>query len=201
MFSSNEQVQQVEVIGRLLETKLKTLEEIDQEVLSLCNDDKIPQEIEESEKYLENVISCQKQINYISQQNGKPQETDPLAELIQTLPGAIAPSIPTNQVKAKLPKLVLPKFITTWMGFWDSFKSAVHDNASLTKINKFNHLRPLLEGAATRAIPRLALSSKNYDSVLEILEQRFGKTQQIISAHMEEILKLQPCLTDHPSFL
>ena len=49
-FSSNEQVQQVEVIGRLLETKLKTLEELDQEVLSLCNVDEIPQEIEESEK-------------------------------------------------------------------------------------------------------------------------------------------------------
>ena len=27
------------------------------------------------------------------------------------------------------------------------------------------------------------------------------KTQQIISAHMEEILKLQPCLTDCPSSL
>ena len=200
-FSSNEQVQQVEVIGRLLEAKLKTLEEIDQEVLSLCNVDEIPQEIEESEKYLEKVISCQKRINDISQQNREPQETNPLAGLIQTLPGAIAPSIPTNQVKAKLPKLVLPKFrgdITTWMGFWDSFKSAVHDNASLSKIDKFNYLRSLLEGAASRAIQGLALSSDNYDSAVEILEQRFGKTQQIISAHMEEILKLQPCLTDRP---
>lgn len=203
-FSSNEQVQQVEVIGRLLEAKLKTLEEIDQEVLSLCNVDEIPQEIEESEKYLEKVISCQKRINDISQQNGEPQETTPLAKLIQTLPGAIAPSVPTNQVKAKLPKLVLPKFrgdVTTWMGFWDSFKSAVHDNASLSKIDKFNYLRSLLEGAASRAIQGLALSNNNYDAAVEILEQRFGKTQQIISAHMEEILKLQPCLTDRPSSL
>ena len=203
-FSSNEQVQQVEVIGRLLEAKGKTLEEIDQEVLSLCNVNKIPQEIKESDKYLEKVISCQKRINDISQQNGEPQETNPLAGLIQTLPGAITMSVPTNQVKAKLPKLVLPKFrgdIMTWMGFWDSFKSAVHDNASLSKIDKFNYLRSLLEGAASRAIQGLALSSNNYDSMVEILEQRFGKTQQIISAHMEEILKLQPCLTDCPSSL
>ena len=201
-FSSNEQVQQVEVIGRLLEAKLKTLEEIDQEVLSLCNVDEIPREIEESEEYLEKVSSCQKRINDISQQNGEPQETNPPAELIQTLPRAIAPSVPTNQIKEKLPKLVLPKFrgdITTWMGFWNSFKSAVHDNASLSKIDKFNYLRSLLEGAASRAIQGLALSS--YDSAVEILEQRFGKTQQIISAHMEEILKLQPCLTDRPSSL
>ena len=203
-FSSNEQVQQVEVISRLLEAKLKTLEEIDQEVLSLCNIDEIPQELEESEKYLEKVISCQKRIKDISQQNGEPQEINPLAGLIQTLPGAMPPSVPTNQVKAKLPKLVLPKFrgdVTTWMGFWDSFRSAVHDNASLSKIDKFNYLRSLLEGAASRAIQGLALSSNNYDFAVEILEQRFGKTQQIISAHMEEILKLQPCLTDRPSSL
>lgn len=126
--------------------------------MSLCNVDEIPQEIKESEKYLEKVISCQKRIKDISQQNVEPQETNPLAGLIQTLPGAIVPSVPTNQVKAKVLKLVLPKFhcdITTWMGFWDSFKSAVHDNSSLSKIDKFNNLRSLLEGAASRAIKGL----------------------------------------------
>ena len=35
-YISSEQVQQLEVISRLLEAKLKTLEEIDQQVLSLC---------------------------------------------------------------------------------------------------------------------------------------------------------------------
>ena len=106
-FSPNEQVQQVDVKGCLLEARLRTLKELDQEVLSLCNVNEIPQEIEETEKCLEKLISCQERINNISQQNGVVQETNPLAELIQTLPGAIAPSAPTNQVKAKLPKLVL----------------------------------------------------------------------------------------------
>ena len=87
------------------------------------------------------------------------------------------------------------------MGFWYSYKFAVHDNVNLSKIDKFNYLRSLLEGAASQAIQGLALSGDNYDSAVEILEQRFGKTQQIISAHMEEILKLQPCLTDCPSSL
>lgn len=104
----------------MLEAKLRTSKEIDQEVLSLSNVDEIPQDIEESEKYLENVISCQERINNISQKNGEQQETNPLTELIQTLRGAIAPSVPTNQVNAKLQKLVLPNFpsdITTWMDF------------------------------------------------------------------------------------
>ena len=205
-FSSNEQVHQWEVISRLLEAKLKALEDIDQDILSLCNVDEIPQEIEESERYVEKVITCQKKISNVSQPTaGDMQEPpDPLAGLIQVLPGGVSLSVPTSQVKAKLPKLVLPKFrgeVTTWMGFWYSYKSAVHDNVNLSKIDKFNYLRSLLEGAASQAIQGLALSSDNYDSVVEILEQRFGKTQQIISAHMEEILKLQPCLTDCPSCL
>lgn len=204
-FVSSEQIQQLQVISRLLETKLKILEGIDQEVLSLCNVDEIPQEIEESEKYVEKAITCQKRISDVSQQNaGETQESNPLAGLIQAIPGVVPPPTPTNPVKAKLPKLVLPKFrgdVTTWMGFWDSYKSAVHNNESLSKIDKFNYLRSLLEGAASRAIQGLALSSDNYDSAVEILEQRFGKTQQIISAHMEEILKLQPCTSDRPSSL
>ena len=155
---------------------------------------------------MEKVITCQKKISNVSQPTaGDMQEPpDPLAGLIQVLPGGVSLSVPTSQIKAKLPKLVLPKFrgeVTTWMGFWYSYKSAVHDNVNLSKIDKFNYLRSLLEGAASQAIQGLALSSDNYDSVVEKIEQRFGKTQQIISAHMEEILKLQPCLTDCPSSL
>ena len=154
---------------------------------------------------MEQIIICQKKINDASQQtNGATQETiHPPAGLIQTLPGGI-PQQPMNQFKAKLPKLILPKFrgdVTTGKGFWESYKSAVHDNNSISKIDKFNYLRSLLEGAASRAIQGLALLSSNYDSAEEILEQRFGRLQQIISAHMDKILKFQPCTSDRPSHL
>ena len=67
--------------------------------LSLCNVDEISQEIEESEKYVEKVITCQKRINDFSQQKGQTQETNPLAGLIQTLPGSSPLSL--LQVKAR----------------------------------------------------------------------------------------------------
>ena len=67
--------------------------------LSLCNVDEISQEIEESEKYVEKVITCQKRINDFSQQKGQTQETNPLAGLIQTLPGSSPPSL--LQVKSR----------------------------------------------------------------------------------------------------
>jgi len=151
--AASEQVKQLEVIHRLLETKLKALGDIDQEILSLCSVEEIPQEIEKSERYVEKIITCQKRINDISQQNdGTMQETsNPLARLMQALPLGV-PQQPMNQVKAKLPKLILPKFrgdVTTWTGFWESYKSAVHDNENISKIDKFNYLKSLLEGAAS----------------------------------------------------
>ena len=66
-----------------------------------------------------------------------------------------------------LPKLVLPKFrgnVTAWIPFWDAFKAAVHENDSITKIDKFNYLNSLLEGAASMTIQGLSLTKANYDS-------------------------------------
>ena len=96
----------------------------------------------------------------------------------------------------KLPKLVLPKFrgdITSYRTFWESFESAVHKNVYLTNIDKFNYLLSLLEGNALRAIKGLAVTDGNYQAAISILQERFGKSQQIISAHMDELLKLSPC--------
>ena len=79
-------------------------------------------------------------------------------------------------VQAKLPKLTLPRFhgeITHWITFWDSYKSAVHNNPALSKVAKFNYLNSLLEGAAKRSIQGLTLSDANNDSAVEILEQCF----------------------------
>ena len=122
----------------------------------MCSVDEIPQEIEESERYVEKIITCQNKISDTSQQtNGTTQETiNPLAGLIQTPSGGISQQ-PMNQFKANLPKLILPKFrgdVTTWKGFWESYKSAVHDNESISKIDKFSYLRSLLEGATSQAI-------------------------------------------------
>ena len=106
--------------------------------------------------------------------------------------------------RSKLPKLVLPKFrgdVTQWRAFWDSFNSAIHSNSFLTKIDKFNHLNSLLEGQALRAIQGLTLSESNYQAAIDILNQRFGNPQHIISTHMDELLKIPAYTTDKTSQL
>lgn len=54
--------------------------------------------------------------------------------------------------KSRLPKIVLAKFkgeVTQFQSFWDSFKSTVHLNPILTKIDKFNYLTSVLDGTAS----------------------------------------------------
>ena len=108
----------------------------------------------------------------------------------------------SSYCRPKLPKLVLSKFkgdIMNYRTFWDSFNSAVHRNPGLSKIDKFNYLNLLLEGRALRAIQGLTISEENYDAVVDILQQRFGKTQQTISAHMDELMKIPACTTNDKS--
>ena len=71
----------------------------------------------------------------------------------------------------------------------------------MTQIDKFNHLNSLLEGQALRAIQGLTLTNANYQSAVKILHQRFGKPQQIISTHMDELLKIPACTSDKASQL
>ena len=48
-----------------------------------------------------------------------------------------------------------------------------------------------IKGLAARAMQWLPLMSANYDSVAEILQERFREPQIIISVDMDEILKIQ----------
>ena len=106
--------------------------------------------------------------------------------------------------RPRLPKLTIQRFrgeITQWSSFWDSYKSAIHDNASISTIDKFNYLNPLLEGAAAKTIQGLTLNKANYSSAVQLLQDRYGKPQHIISVHMEEIIKLPACTGERPSAL
>ena len=77
----------------------------------------------------------------------------------------------------------------------------MHENPDILVIDKFNYLNSLLEGPASRTIQGLKLSESNYNSAVTLLKERFGKPQHIISAHMEELIKIQPCTGDKPSTL
>ena len=183
---NEEQKQRLQVIKVTLEGKLKTIQQINTNILSLCEVSEIHSEVENSERFTDEIITT---LNEIKELTGR-------SESRQEAHGTGATPVNTT---SKLPTLVLSSFngdLCKWTSFWDSFQSAVHNNRTLSAIDKFNYLNSLLEDAAARTIQGLPLTSQNYEAAVKLLKDRYGKPQQIISAHMDELLKITPCSND-----
>ena len=120
----------------------------------------------------------------------------PTTEDSESIPAGPLPRSP----HVKLPKLSLKKFggdLTKWTTFWDTFESAIHQNPTLTNIDKFSYLNSLLESTASEAVDGLTLTSANYEEAVSTLKRRFGNKQSIINRHMELLLHLEPVTSVH----
>ena len=158
---------QLNVINQQLESKLNTLSDMDKDILSRCKIEAIDAEIEESEAVVAKIINCKQQIEEATHVRRRTEPPVPMGPITS----------PTVTPKPRLPKLALPKFkrnVKDWTAFWDSFKAAIHENEDIPKVDKFNYLNSLLEGAAFRTIQGLTLTTANYDSAIALLHERFG---------------------------
>ena len=182
---------------------MSTLQKTRAEFLTICDLKDIEREIMESDDVETKIIVKTKQIEAklnamtkLNEVNGESSTSSAEVPQVNTTTHTPVTQVVAQNFHAKLPKLVLPKYkgeATKWHSFWDSFKSAVHKNTTLSAIERFNYLISLLEGAAYRAVQGLTITEDNYNSAIELLHERFGKPQQIISAHMDELLKIQGC--------
>lgn len=88
------------------------------------------------------------------------------------------------QLRLRLPKLTIRKFggdLTKWVSFWVSFESAIHNNPTLTDIDKFNYLKSYLESIYCCCIAGLPLTAANYAEAIATLKRKFGNTQLIVN--------------------
>ncbi|XP_064462067.1 uncharacterized protein LOC135372371 [Ornithodoros turicata] len=95
----------------------------------------------------------------------------------------------------KLPKLRIDSFsgeLSQWQGFWDQFRVSIHENPKLSNVNKFKYLISLATGPAARAIEGLSLRDENYVTAVDILKARFGKTELLVSNHLDSLFDLPP---------
>ena len=89
-----------------------------------------------------------------------------------------------NPIKVKLPKLDLPIFdgnILCWQEFWDIFSTSVHKQ-NIPNVTKFNYLKNSLRAAAATALSGISVTNDNYEMVIGMLKDKFGKTEDIIAA-------------------
>ncbi|XP_055943575.1 uncharacterized protein LOC129974831 [Argiope bruennichi] len=178
------EVPDIEVLRDKLEILIKReaeLQTLDERLNGQIKLIELEKEVQQELEYSDSIIRCK----------GKIQR---FIEKIKCSSGNAA-VLARHVNSTKLPKIALDMFdgnIKKFQEFWPSFEAAVHDNASLSKVEKFNYLRSLLMGGAARAISGLTLTNENYDKAVEILKDRFGQRQAVISAYMNTLLSLQP---------
>ena len=158
---------------------------------ALGNEDDIAGEIEESSEFQDKIYNCLAKITHSLRQLviiDNPVEM----HVIHPATGA------TTLNKTKLPTIEIKMFngdFLQWRRFWEQFEITIHNDPDLSNINKFVYLQFLLEGKAAQAIDGLLLTRDNYDEAVQILTERFGNQQTLITAYMDEMVKI-PKVTD-----
>ena len=179
-----------------LKDKKEVLKSIHETVLESTKDEDINKEIIEASEIGESINRICVKIN--NALNPVTNVSSPSSNNSESVASSNPTSTSLPAIKAKLPKLTLRKFSgdpKSWQPFWDSFEAAVHNNSSVSRIDKFNYLKSLVEGNAASAIDGFALTADNYESAVKVLKDRFADPQIIISSHMEELLNL-PVVSD-----
>lgn len=174
-----------QTILQTLQTKFSALEEMNENILTLTDEDEYEAEMLETEDYM---LDLKLRIRDLEAQQRKPAadviQPPPLFNPVETpqeelrrnnsnsantdetsskttdnTSGRHVSDISVNSSQSsqfhKLPKLTLPIFtgnILEWQTFWDSFESSVHNNLSLSDVQRFSYLKSLLQDDAARVI-------------------------------------------------
>ena len=163
-----------------------------EEILSLVKPEEIGEEVINHMKSLEPTYQVLAQAELKLEQFKHSEYSNTASLPLGSSLGNVGASS-SPQAHCKLPKIGLPQFggnPLDWQGFWDQFKVSIHDNTNINDIDKFNYLKGCLKGEAQATISGLTLSSENYTQAVDLLTDRFGNEQVLISAHMESLLKI-----------
>ena len=179
------EVVKLDQLKRGLQDTFDTLKRLDDQLIPLIDQAEVTNAIEESSKINDELFAAM----------GKVDRT--LLTKPRTHSPASAPPTVHLPVAAKLPKLTLKHFNGSLTGtFWDSYRTAIHDNANLSNIEKFTYLQSLLEGRARDAISGLALTDANYSVAVDLLASRFGDKERAVAAHMDDLMSVDAVSSD-----
>ncbi|XP_043264183.1 uncharacterized protein LOC122404315 [Colletes gigas] len=104
-----------------------------------------------------------------------------------------SPAIKEPPVTPRLPTIVLPEFngdYNDWLRFRDTFESLIHNNETLSDIQRFHYLNSALKGPAARVTQSLGVSEANYRIAWSALKNRFEDPRSLVHHHTNALLDL-----------
>ena len=164
--------------------KVNRVKELDADIIDLIEDEE--QLIEEDEKATEFSIFSKERlraINIFIERHYTNKE--------ETL--TVTSSLSNRAVR--LPKLDIKHFSGQpehWSEFWDSFNCAIHENDTISDVQKMTYLKNLVEGSAAQTISGFKISKDNYLIALNLLKERYNNKHLQVTTHMNNLLELEP---------
>lgn len=125
-----------------------------------------------------------------------------ILEQISVLNSEPTSRVQTNSVNnntIKLPTIELPHFngaYDQWITFYDTFRSLIHSNESLSSIQKLYYLKSCLKGEAAEVIRALNVSDNNYEIAWGLLKDRYENKRLIVHNHVKALFELQPIVKE-----
>lgn len=103
-----------------------------------------------------------------------------------------------------LPKIQLPSFngrIEEWETFRDVFSSMIHQNPSLTTVQKMHYLMTSVKEEAKRALAGFAITGANYSIAWDLLSKRYEHKRVLAQHHMASLARGRPLTSESASGL
>ncbi|XP_073835665.1 uncharacterized protein isoform X2 [Musca autumnalis] len=94
---------------------------------------------------------------------------------------------------SRLPSLKLPNFngkYSEYQRFITAFHNIVHENPSISIIEKFNYLLNCLSGPALAVVEAFQVCEENYEKALNRLEERYDNKVLIFLEHIESLFNV-----------
>ncbi|XP_044753952.1 uncharacterized protein LOC123313241 [Coccinella septempunctata] len=164
-------------------------DELQNEIENSIEDDLLQAQYEERENFESNYFHQVSIAKKILKDNEKHEAPQSGVFPSQMLNGNL---IQGNNVR--LPTINLPKFdgsYQNWLEFRDTFRSLIHENASIGEIQKFHYLRASLEAEAALIIKSLEISSQNYTLAWNALKERYDNNKLLIYNHVKSLFSYE----------
>lgn len=100
--------------------------------------------------------------------------------------------------QSPLPKISLPQFsegYVQWQSFSDLYNVLIHNNTTMSKIEKFHYLRASVNGEAERIIGHIGITSDNYLVAYNTFNERYTNIRIVTSKLIDRLIN-QPVASE-----
>lgn len=107
----------------------------------------------------------------------------------------------SKSTSLKLPKISLPTFdgsYRNWPNYYDLFSTLIHNNKTLSDIEKFQYLLSSVSAQALGLIKNIPISADNYAIAYQTLSDRYQNRRLLANSCWQEIVNAPKLTSDSP---